>query len=559
MNVIRPITVGDGGSFTRASTKQCIGADGLLQTVPVDIPAFQYDPLNLSAAPVALLELAATNVLFFSSDFGNSTWFKSAATVSVNTVTAPDGTLTADAITFSGSGWVGQDFGTPVGTYTYSVFVKTNSRMILIGGGGAVSEISFSIQDFGGGLYRQAVSFTITSGALQPLNVPPAGATFPYVLSAWGAQLETGLVATSPIATAGASASRAADIITGTGLIWSNAPETAPAAYAGGTTYAKFATASVAGAGGLITVYQSQKAANLGNTPATSPLWWTALGTTYQVYSGTATYAINDIVIDPITHQTYQSIWPTANTGIALTDGTHWYNGEPTSRWATNRWAAFDDVVGSAVTLTGQVLMLIVPGAIDCAGLLNVGANSATIAMTDQASMTSVFKKSIDLTNDTSITDYDAYFFDDVTTVSDLYIDGFPPYYSAVMSIALTGLGQVSLGVAKFGKSFDLGGAQYGLHVGFISYTKKITDTDGSTSVQKGAISKRMTVTTMIDNANLDRTQQVMGELDGVPTVLVGVGNLYTSLIQFCFVKEFDTEIAYPTNSLCSFQTEGLI
>lgn len=68
-----------------------------------------------------------------------------------------------------------------------------------------------------------------------------------------------------------------------------------------------------------------------------------------------------------------------------------------------------------------------------------------------------------------------------------------------------------------------------------------------------------MTVTTMIDNGKLDKTQRVMADLDGVPTVWVGAGNLYTSLILFGFSKEFDTEISYPTRSLCSHQLEGLI
>jgi hypothetical protein len=569
MNIIRPTTVGDGGSFSRAGTKQCIGADGLLQTVPVDVPAWQYDPLNLSAAPVALLEGAATNLLLWSSDPTNAAWAKGSNAIYVGVTDGPYG-MSAKRYSAGGAGNCSiTQFASVSPSTAYSVVqgvrlpsgVVSGSTLVFFydGVGAFISFINFEALSAVSGWQENKVLFTTPSNCAQVkvhfgVVDPSAGYLFDlaYIQFARGA-------VTSYIPTTAVAATRAADIITGTGLIWSNAPETAPAAYAGGTTYAKYAQVSVAGAAGLITVYQSMQAVNIDHTPGSSPTWWTVVGTTYQVYSALTSYALGDIVIDPVEHQTYQSVWPSAHTGIALSDGTHWFNGGANSRWSTNKWAAFDDVVGTAVTLPGRVLMLIVPGAIDCVGLLNVGGSSASIGMTDPVSMTRVFKKAVDLTNDTSITDYDAYFFDEGRTVSDLYTDGLPPYYSGVMSIALVGPGDVSLGVAKFGNSFDLGGARYGLRVGFISYSKKVTDDDGSTSVKKGAVSKRMTVTTMIDNANLDKTQQVMGDLDGVPTVIVGVGNLYTSLIQFCFVKEFDTEIAYPTNSLCSFQTEGLI
>lgn len=499
MNVIRPVHINTTGSFSRASTKQCIGPDGLLQTVPVDVPAWKYDPLNLSAAPVVLLELAATNLLL------NSV---TVATQSIAT------TAQSYALSFYGTGSVTMS-GAATGVLTG---VGASSRVLM-----TVSATT--------GTVLLTVAGSVTQG-----------------------QFEVG-AASSYIPTTGATATRADDIITGTGLVWSSVLETAPAAYVGGTTYAKDAPASVAGLNGALDCYVSLQAANTGYAPASSPTWWAYSCTTYAAYSSGTTYALDYIVLDPASHTVYRSLIA-SNTGNALTNGTKWYTDNASS---TNRFAAFDLVVGTAATMQKALLMLIVPGAIDSIGLENIGASSAAITMTDMGRMTQVFSKIADLTNDATITDYDAYFFDPVDTVSGLYVDGLPPYYSGVLSLAFTGPATVSLGVAVVGNTFDLGGAQYGARVGFISYTTKVTDAFGNTSAKKGKNSKRMSMTAMINNANLDKTVSVMEELDGIPTIYVGAGNLYTSLIQFGFTKEFDTEIAYPTNSLCSYQFEGLI
>lgn len=241
------------------------------------------------------------------------------------------------------------------------------------------------------------------------------------------------------------------------------------------------------------------------------------------------------------------------NMGQSLTDKTKWSSGT-----ASNRWAPFDDVVGTVVSLDRPLHMLIVPGKIDSVGLLNISGTSAGIAMVDASSMSTVFSKIGNLSNDGEITDYDDYFFKDEETVSDLFIDSLPPYYSGVLAISLIGP-SVALGVVKAGMLFDFGGTQYGARVGYISYAKKTTADDGTVSVTEGANSKRMTLTTEIPKADVDKAVRVMSALDSVPTVYIGADNMYSSMIQFAFVKEFEVEIAYLNYSLCSFQFEGLI
>jgi hypothetical protein len=153
-------------------------------------------------------------------------------------------------------------------------------------------------------------------------------------------------------------------------------PETAPAAYSSGTTYALGAQASDLSAN-LILVYVSLQAANTGNTPATSPLWWRLIGRTYPVYSSGHTYALGDRAIDAVNHLEYSSL-TASNTGNPLTDDTHWVQNGP-----TNRWASLDLNRSTGTTSPSPMTYAIAPGKrVDSVGLAGMVADSYTISIT---------------------------------------------------------------------------------------------------------------------------------------------------------------------------------
>lgn len=235
-------------TFTsRASTATYFNSSGVLTTAATNVArnGYGYDSIrNQWVSQGLILEAAATNLLLNSNT--QSGGYNSS--VAANVV-APDGTTTGNTITaiaidisYAGNYYASFTAGT---TYTFSIFVKqgssryviltTNSTTVFQCGAtfdlqtgnlvSTASGVTATIQYAGNGWYRLSASGTGTVSGSQTVYAVngnssgfkiPASAVGEIQLYSWGAQLETGSVATSYIPTTSAQVTRAADVYTST-------------------------------------------------------------------------------------------------------------------------------------------------------------------------------------------------------------------------------------------------------------------------------------------------------------------------------------------------------
>jgi hypothetical protein len=230
---------------TRATDAYRTNASGILESVASGVPRLDYPALG--GCPSLLVEPAATNLLLRSEQFDDAAWTKTGLTVTSNATTAPNGLLTADSIVTAASGVLDVRVAVSIpvaGAFTVSRYVKKGTGISWVyaplgyasssawfnldtGQVGTVQAglISASITNAGNGWYRitQTGSFT---GSLAVRAIAPADSdnninfngTIGSNLFLWGAQLETGSVATSYIPTVAATATRNADVISKTGV-----------------------------------------------------------------------------------------------------------------------------------------------------------------------------------------------------------------------------------------------------------------------------------------------------------------------------------------------------
>ena len=252
-----------GFVFTRATSATYVNSTGLIATAASGELRYTYDPVTLSALGV-LIEEARTNLLLYSQAFDAATAYwglVNAAAVTANTVQSPSGSTDAEDLVetaFAGSRMSCSRtsfLGGGTGAHTLSFYVKRRP-------GSLVRHVRLLLGDAALSNYAQAF-INVDTGAINSASAagasPPTGVsggaqllsggwvrvwvtgTFATTVSyaslwctdaafltsytgdtssgfhVWGAQVEAGAFPTSYIPTAGAAATRNADVLSLTG------------------------------------------------------------------------------------------------------------------------------------------------------------------------------------------------------------------------------------------------------------------------------------------------------------------------------------------------------
>ena len=239
-------------SFTsRASNASYIGADGFIKTASANTARYTHSIVDLSIPPRLLYEPAATNLYNFSEQI--NTYSLTGATVTANVIASPDGTTSADKLVEDTSTthhdahqtMASVTAGVPM---TVSAFFKAAERSMVslefvpsssftdaiaptayfsLTTGTIANTVNMMTKDasiiyYGNGWYRCSATVTPLTGGTLICNLGMTAGlsnTDTYTgdgtsgLYIWGAQAETGNIATSYIATGATTLTRAADVV----------------------------------------------------------------------------------------------------------------------------------------------------------------------------------------------------------------------------------------------------------------------------------------------------------------------------------------------------------
>lgn len=347
-------------------------------------------------------------------------------------------------------------------------------------------------------------------------------------------------------------------IIDAARLTSSTVVETAPAAYAAGTTYALNDTASVAGAAGLITVYRSLQDPNIGHTPASSPTWWENIGETYQVYSAAVSYALADKVIDPTTHLVYESV-QAANLNKPLVE-----TADPPVWWlesgTTNKWSMFDLTRDTRTIVPNSLTVVITPGQrVNSLALRKVVAQSVHITITSGGVTVYDYTENFTIRE---VFDWSDYFFAEFEYRDSLVLFDLPPYGNAIITIVFTG-GQVECGACVVGNFVYIGDAEFQAESDVLNFSTIERNFDGSINrlIQRRNV-PQLNITLVVNKSRIKSVCAVRDLLNATPAVWATVTDhddlWFESLLRLGIYTRFSINVARTDEAVINLEVEDI-
>lgn len=254
----------------------------------------------------------------------------------------------------------------------------------------------------------------------------------------------------------------------------------------------------------------------------------TVAETDYPYWAAGTTYPVGSRVIRAGMHRIFESA-ADGNVGNDPTGTSgQWIDIAP-----TNRWAMFDQALGSVTQANDFVTVVLAPyDPVNALALLDVTAAAVRVQAAD----------------------YDRTLAPAASPGMVTFLD--LPESAGEITVTVWGGDVVSIGTLLLGRLVGLGTTEASPTAAITDYSRKETDDFGEVTLVERAWAKRMSVRAQIDTAAVDIVADRVANVRATPCLWIGAAGL-ESLSIYGFFKDFSIEVGQST-SIVALSVEGL-
>ena len=217
----------------------------------------------------------------------------------------------------------------------------------------------------------------------------------------------------------------------------------------------------------------------------------------------------------------------------------------------------FDRSVGTITENASSINVTIAATSV-CNGLALFNLDAAQVQVTVTNGSGTLYNATESLRSTFGITDWYAWFTQEVEYKTDLILTDLPPNSGTNVQVQITGTGDVSCGTMVLGKLRSLGaGPSYGARGGITDYSRKTTDEFGNTTITERAFAKRHSFRSMVVAGDVDAVFNLLAQFRATPVVWIGAEDYGMTAI-YGWARDWGIEIAFVSHSILALEIEGL-
>jgi hypothetical protein len=231
----------------------------------------------------------------------------------------------------------------------------------------------------------------------------------------------------------------------------------------------------------------------------------------FPAWANGTTYASGAKVIRTQTHRVYQSLVDGNAGHVPEASGTQWQDIGP-----TNRWAMFDQKIGTATKAIGPIVIVLAPGSIDALAAIETDAETVQVQLTRPDGSHPYDKTKSTNVGGAAITSYYQWFFDPIGRRTILPFLDISSYPDATVTVTLTAASPstpVSIGSLIVGRLLELGETVNDVDIDDQDYTVKTKDDFGNWTVVERPFSRRMVLPFALPAASVDYVDRELNNL----------------------------------------------